>query len=373
MITDHPQDAAYRAGLARIENSLGVNYRQMNRRDEAEAALRRAADLDRELLKSDAHDRVIQGHLGKVLVNLGSILDPVDRRLEIESAYEESLAILRKLVKEEPQAVNFRSDLAAVLMSLGAHYAATGRPDQAEVANDEAIALRRRLVEDHPDRKEFSLDLGLGYYSMAYMKRWAKDQQAAYEWASRAIQVFEASLKDQPRRTDIKELLGFGYHVRAQALTDQRRAREALADWNRAIELAGEDSPRIPNLLATRALSFAYMGDLGRAMNEVSAISKTGIDAGVIYYNEACIFALAAGAAATDVAHDPAERAALREKYAKLSITSLADARRAGYFRDSSKIATMLSDRDLDPLRTRLDFQRLTADLTFPSQPFAPP
>jgi hypothetical protein len=108
-------------------------------------------------------------------------------------------------------------------------------------------------------------------------------------------------------------------------------------------------------------------------MNEVSAISRTGTDAGVIIYNEACIFALAAGAAATDVARSPAERVALAEKYATLSVAALADTRRAGYFRDPSKVTDMLSDRDLDPIRPRLDFQMLTLDLAFPSQPFARP
>ena len=373
LIADHPQDAVYVAGLARIENSLGITYRQMQRLDKAEAALKRAVDFDRQLLSGHADDRVIQAHLGKVLINLGSILDPADRRREIESAYEEALAILRKLVKEHPQAVDIRSDLAGVLISLGSHYAATGRPDQAEAANEQAIAIRQRLVEDHPDRSELAHDLGLCYYSMAYMKLWKKDRPGAYEWASRAIEVFEASLKDQPRRTDLKELLGFGYHARAQALTDQRRAREALADWDRAIELAREGSASIPGLLSTRALNFAYMGDVGRAMNEVSAIARTGPDAGVIYYNEACIFAMAAGAATTDVAHSQAERVALAEKYAELSIASLVDARRAGYFREPSKVTDMLSDRDLDPIRPRLDFQRLTMDVAFPSQPFARP
>ncbi len=249
LIPEHPMEAAYRSGLARIENSLGVNYQRMNRRDEAEAALRRAADLDRDLVKTHADDRLIQAHLGSVLISLGGVMDPAVRRHEIGSAYDESLAILRKLVKEQPQTVRFRSGLANVLTRLGAHYAATGRHDQAEAANEEAIAMRRRLVEDHPDRAEFALDLGRDYYSMAYMNNQKKDHQATYDWASRVIQVCEASLKDQPRRSDIKELLGFGCHLRAQALTDQHRAREALADWDRAIALAGEgqrQDPRSP-------------------------------------------------------------------------------------------------------------------------------
>jgi tetratricopeptide (TPR) repeat protein len=371
LIDDHPGDVAYRYGLARIENSRGILYKRIHRPADCEAALKRAEALDRELIEVSPEDHAIRGHLARVLVNLGASLDPAFRRVEIESAYDQALTILRKLVVEQPRVVDYQSELAGLMMSLGAFYARTGRPDQAEATNEEAIAIRRRLTDDHPDRVDFADDLGLSYYSMAYMKQWKRDYQGACDWANRAIKVFEASLRREPRRDDIKELLGFAFHARAQALTDQHRTAEALRDWDRAIELAGKGGERIPGLSASRALVLAYQGETRRALAAVAAVPRTGPDSGVICYNEACIFALAAAATANDIASPPEERAALVEQHAARAISALAEARRAGYFRDASKVANIRSDRDLDPLRARPDFQVFLLDLAFPTDPFA--
>jgi tetratricopeptide (TPR) repeat protein len=271
---------------------------------------------------------------------------------------------------DKPLSAEYRSDYAALLMSLGAHYAATDRPAQAEAANEEAIAIRRRLVEDHPDRVEFANDLGLSYYSMAYMMNWKRDHQATYDWAGRAIQFFEASLRREPRRQDLRELLGFAHHARAQALTSLRRPAEALAEWDRAIELARDGDVRIHSLRASRALVLAYQGEFHSALEEVTTIPTTGPDSGLIHYNEACLFAVAAAAEAKDVVRSPADRALLVEGYALRALASLAEARRAGYFREPSKVARMQSDKDLDPLRSRPDFQALLMDLAMPADPF---
>ncbi len=372
LIDDHPEDVAYRAGLARIENSRGVLFRRIHRLVDCEAAFKRAEALDRELIQGHPEEHAIRDHLARVLINLGSILDPAFRRAEIESAYDQALAIVRKLVVDQPRVVEYQSELAALMTSLGTLHAQTGRPDQAEAANEEAIAIRRRLTDDHPDRVDFADDLGLSYYSMSYIKQWKQDFQGAYDWANRAIQVFEASLRREPRRDDIKELLGFAFHARAQALTDQHRAAEALRDWDRAIELADKGGERIPGLMASRALVIAYQGDTRRAVAAIAAVPRTGPDSGVIIYNEACILALAAAAAANDVTSSPEHRAALVEQYAARAMSALTEARRVGYFGDASKVANIRTDRDVDPLRARPDFQVLLLDLAFPTDPFAP-
>ena len=369
LIDDHPEEVAYRAGLARVENSLGILYGRIARQGDCEAAFKRAEALDRELIEGHPEDHAIRGHLARVLINLGASLDPATRRAEIERIYDQAMTLLQKLVVDQPRVVQYRSDLAALSMSLGALFAATGRPDQAEAANEEAIAIRRRLVEDHPDRVDFADDLGLSYYSMSYMQQWKKDYQSAYDWASRAIQVFEGSLRREPRRDDIRELLGFAFHARAQALTDQRRGELALRDWDRAIELAGEGSKRVDGLRASRALALAYQGEIQRAVHEVSAVPRTGPDTGVIFYNEACIFALAAASATSDLVRSPEKRASLVEQNAARAFSALAEARRAGYFRDASKIELIRSDQDVDALRSRPEFQAFLQDLVFPAEP----
>jgi len=127
------------------------------------------------------------------------------------------------------------------------------------------------------------------------------------------------------------------------------------------------------SLKTSRVPVRAYLGDFGRALDGVSAVSKTGSEAGVIRYNEASIFALAATATAKDAARATAERTALAEKYAAHATSALIESRRAGYFRDPGNVALIRSDPDVDVLRSRDDFQNIVFDLTFPADPFARP
>jgi len=206
---------------------------------------------------------------------------------------------------------------------------------------------------------------------MAYMENLRRDHRATVEWATRAIEQLEASLRREPRRDDVKQNLSWSYNVRAQALTDLDRFAEALADWDRAIELVGEGDERTPSMRVSRALTRAWSGDFDRAFAELSAIPKTGTYARYMYYNEACLFAVAACAAAKDAARSPAERASLAERHAARAMVALAEAKRTGYFREPRHITLLRLDRDLDALRSRPDFVLILLDLQFPDDPFA--
>jgi serine/threonine-protein kinase len=371
LVADHPRDAAYRFGLARVLNNQGILYTRTSRGGDSEAALKRASALGRELLEESPADRPLRQFMVKVVMNLGNLPGRVLRSVELDATTDGAVTLARGLIKEQPRSVEFRSLLAASLRAQGSYYARTGRPDRADAANHEALTIQRRLVEDHPERAELAHELGVSYYCMAHMYIFKSDTKAAEDWAGRAIRAFEEILRDQPRRSDIRRLLGMAYHARAQALTDQRRAAEALAEWERSMEFTDPASDVFLSLKTSRALVRAYLGDFGRAVDEVSAVPKTGSEAGLILYNEACIFALAAAAAAKDLARDPPGRAALAEKYAANAINSLAKSRRAGFFDDPINVPLIRSDPDVDPLRSRADFQIIVQDLTFPSDPFA--
>jgi hypothetical protein len=135
--------------------------------------------------------------------------------------------------------------------------------------------------------------------------------------------------------------------------------------------VCSRDTAVISSLFTLRALNRAYLGEFGRAMDEVSAVQKTGSKVGVVHYNEACIFALAAASMANDAARDPAERTALAKKYAANAMNSLAESRRTGFFEVPFDVALFRSDPDLDWLRSRTDFQLFAMDVTFPAEPFA--
>ncbi|MEM8560561.1 MAG: tetratricopeptide repeat protein, partial [Bacteroidota bacterium] len=127
---------------------------------EAEAAYRRAVEIDRALL-GDAHP-----DLAADLNNLGIFLDERGEHEEAEAVFEEALAIKRAAYDaDHPQ-------IAMTLKSLGFLYTSTGQPEEAELHFQEALAIRRVAYGDgHPAIAEVLGGLGRLYGSRGDYER----------------------------------------------------------------------------------------------------------------------------------------------------------------------------------------------------------
>ena len=107
-----------------------------------------------------------------------------------------------------------------------------------------------------------------------------------------------------------------------------------------------------------RARSLARAGEHAKAFAEANALATAKDLTSVRLYNLACVCALAS--AAVKDAKDPgADAARLAEQYAARAVELLRQAVTNGY----NDAALMKQDRDLDALRDRADFQKLTAAL----------
>jgi hypothetical protein len=67
----------------------------------------------------------------------------------------------------------------------------------------------------------------------------------------------------------------------------------------------------------------------------------------------------------------PTEWEATAAGYAARAVALLHRARRAGHFDSPAKLKDLVSDPDLDPLRSRADFRLLMFDVFFPADVFA--
>ena len=121
---------------------------------------------------------------------------------------------------------------------------------------------------------------------------------------------------------------------------------ESAEDWNRAIEL----SPPEERLTArsSRAASLVGAGQIAEAIREVDELTKSNVGDANLWYNCACIYALASG---KDVA--------LKDEYATRAVQHLAKAIALGW----NDAAHIVHDTDLDSLRDRSDFQKLLESL----------
>jgi hypothetical protein len=80
----------------------------------------------------------------------------------------------------------------------------------------------------------------------------------------------------------------------------------------------------------------------------------------------ACLYAVAARAAAEDDKLPPDERAKRAEEHAVKAVELLRTAQKAGYFKDPLRVKYLDGEHDLDVLRKRDDFKQLMATLEKP-------
>jgi len=139
---------------------------------------------------------------------------------------------------------------------------------------------------------------------------------------------------------------------RARALDALNRPGEALADWDQAILLTPA-AGRLQIELG-RAGSRARAGEAAAAVAEALALTRDPATPGVLCYEAACVYSLASAGV---------QETSQREAYAGQALTLLRRAQAAGFFKGRANIAELKRDNDLEPLRSREDFQKFVAEL----------
>src|SRR5262249_46094104 len=122
------------------------------------------------------------------------------------------------------------------------------------------------------------------------------------------------------RSLDAKRFLFASSCVRALTLGQLKRHRDALPDWDRAVELA----PAVNRLLLrmSRADCLARAGEHAKAIGEARALARTRPPA-AIWYELASVAALSASAAAGDLGRPLPWRERFAEQSAKQALAWL--------------------------------------------------
>jgi hypothetical protein len=149
-------------------------------------------------------------------------------------------------------------------------------------------------------------------------------------------------------------------------LTALGRSREALPDWDRALEL--DTGPDRRAILIDRAVAQAHTGQHDRAMAEVQDLAQDKARTPLDLYNLACVASLAADSARQDSRLSQPSREKLGEQNAGRAVELLKQAHAAGFFKDPAHVELLKTDKDLEPLRSRADFQQLAAAVGKPTK-----
>jgi tetratricopeptide (TPR) repeat protein len=147
----------------------------------------------------------------------------------------------------------------------------------------------------------------------------------------------------------------------ANTLRSTGRFVKAIEAWDQAIQL-GRKADR-DRFLAGRAVCQACLGDHTGASETVKAATNHKPELTVVWYDAACAVALCCPAALKDSRLTTGRRHELADQYARQALQLLSLAAADHMFTDFQiDLLRLETDRDLDALRSRADFQKLVAE-----------
>ncbi len=235
---------------------------------------------------------------------------------------EQALALQEQLAARHPQEPRYRSNLADALDVAGAVISNMGRPDESLPYATRTLELYQRLAADFPSNTNYR-------YKVARI----------HTLLGRRLQVL-------------------GRHEEALRALEQGEStlQRLAADHPGVTRYAGDQAFALGNLsLALRALG--RPAEARCALDRARAIYERQPPEQHTLYNLACACSILAALAEGDE----------RRAYADRAMAALRRAVDTG----SRDIPMLRSDRDLDSLRSRPDFQMLLLDVAFPNDPFA--
>jgi tetratricopeptide (TPR) repeat protein/tRNA A-37 threonylcarbamoyl transferase component Bud32 len=399
LLTKEPENLKWRVRLATTQGNLGLIYHETNRRKEAETALRASRAAGRELVAKQPDRAEHQMIVARADNNLGELYQALGRPDDADKAYRAALDVMKVLVEQHPAVTEHQENLAALYGTLATLHLSRGRWQQALGPCRDNVARWEALVEKHPGIPKYRKQLAQGrmmvanvhhfagrfgaaeqaylevlpdwealagkrpedpdhatglacvLYNLGRLTQGRGDTAAALELFDRAAKPLQPLVAGQPKHSEIRLHQRNAHWGRADVLTQLGRAAEALPDIERALELT--DGADRPLLLGTRGVTLAKAERFSEALAAVEPLVEPPTAAGAVLYRAACVHALASAA-------EDGEKA---EAHARRAVELLVRARRGGLFRTPAEVGSLNADEDLDPVRTRADFQKLLAEV----------
>jgi tetratricopeptide (TPR) repeat protein len=241
----------------------------------------------------------------------------------------------------------YRESLAATHDYLGNLLKELGKRDEARREFEAALGLLEPLADAFPSVPRYQIDLGGSYCNLGNLVRDEGKPADSLPWFDLAIRTLTPVHEKDPRVATARQFLRNSHWGRARAYDRLKKHAEAVKDWDRAVELSPKQEQ--PYYRASRVNSRLLAGQVAEAVAEVEELTKTTKWTALQCYNFACVYAVASG-----------KLAGKKPEYADRAMTLLNRAVKSGY----NNAAHMAKDTDLDPLRSREDFQKLLADLS---------
>lgn len=343
-----PRNAADQARWANAYDNFGILLFSKGRIAESEDAYRKGMEIREQLTQDNPGNSSYQQLLAHSYINLAQLLAMTGRTTDAEPVLIKAVPIVRRLVHENPDVPDYQRALAATYSNLAGVYILSGKLEQAGDTYRRSLSTREKLAREHPLVLEYTLEVGSVYCNLGELDTRLGRADASLASFAVAIENMEEVLNREPRHATGRYYLSYTHSWRARALADLSRWKDALADWNRAVEL---DDRNNPILLAGRAFALAATGDLKAA----AAVADKVLDNKQL--DEEGSFFLAAVYAMDAARRNGELRAGVR------AMELLKRASDAGFFRDPENLRRLRHYAAFDGLRTTDPFIGLMRQL----------
>jgi tetratricopeptide (TPR) repeat protein len=405
----HPGVTEYQVLLASNQTNLGVIHVRRNRFKEGEAAFTQSLEINKKLGAQNPNVIEYQAEIARANGNLADVYSAMGLHEKATDFHREAIAIKVKLAADHPTNTQYQIDLAANYRGLAmlklrageleeamAAYEQAGdvydkSPRMADVAREEVhlaesykdLALRyktnhnqpqtvaayrrmldvlEKLAAGYPDRADFAVGLGSSYYEFAFYLNEQEKSEEALKWYAKAIQTLESLTRKDPNNSQARLYLRSSHWARGRALVLLKRPREAIPDFDQAIDL---DTGVSRNALWwERTLTQARAGECEHATSEVEKRLKEKNKPAAELYQAARIFAVASVTIREDKHLTAAEQDTRADEYAARAVMVLQQIQGAGFFRNNpAAVEQMKQEADFKVLQNRQDYQKISKSI----------
>jgi tetratricopeptide (TPR) repeat protein/tRNA A-37 threonylcarbamoyl transferase component Bud32 len=346
---DDSRDARALRDLSVSHERLGKVYLQLGRTADALKAHRDGLAIRQRRADDDPKDAQAQRDLAVSHDMTGDVYLQLGRTADALKAYQDAGAIYQRRAAGDRKDAQALRDLALSYAKPADVYLQLGRTAEALAAYLNARAIFQQRATDDPHSFEAQVDLIVTYQKLGQAEQQALAFEAAAAWYGQGLAVLKAL--DQQGKLRGTTFAAWPPELEKDQAFCQAAVR-AVASLDFALR---QPKAQVPGLLSARAAVLARRGQHADAAATAEKLAAHSPIAAPNVYNAACGLAQCAAAAG----RSPEPDLALVERYAARAVALLGQAQSAGFFKDPAKIELLKTDKDLEPLRARADFQKL--------------
>lgn len=265
----------HRRDLAVVHNDLGIVYTLMgNKTKEAEEQLKKAIQLQEQLIKELPNISKFQNDLGASHFNLGDAHLQGKKSADAVADYQTAVKIFEQLTQTNPSVLDYQSRLADSYAALANALLADNQAEPAVKLSKRALEVQQQLVDKsragadkNAPAAKYRGHLALRYVEHGDLMRRAGQPAAAATAYQEAAKIQQQLTIDVPQTADYHAQLGRSHQGLGMLHLQEKRFDRAEAEFTEALRIWVKLQKEHPT-------SAEVAGDVGSAMINLRAVTR---------------------------------------------------------------------------------------------------